>query len=103
VNTLHNLVHLLFGVWGVLAYASFDASRVYARVVAIAYAVLAIMGLFPHLNTVWGLIPIHGNDVWLHAVIAIAAAYFGWATVREPSYAAGTTAPVTTHGTDVTE
>lgn len=37
-----------------------------------------MMGLFPVLNTTFGLIPIFGNDVWLHAVTAIAAAYFGW-------------------------
>ena len=38
------------------------------------YAVLAVMGLVPALNTVFGFIPIHGHDVWLHAVIALAAA-----------------------------
>ena len=80
VNVLHNIVHLLFGVWGVFAYATFDASRLYARSVAIIYGVLAVMGLIPGLNTMFGLVPIHGHDVWLHAVIAIAAAYFGWAT-----------------------
>jgi hypothetical protein len=84
VNVLHNIVHLLFGVWGIFAYASFDASRIYARVVAISYALLTIMGLIPALNTVFGLVPIHGHDVWLHAVIALAAAYFGWATVPAP-------------------
>src|SRR5439155_20434903 len=85
VNVLHSLVHVLFGVWGIAAYFRFDASRFYARFVAVAYGLLAIMGLIPGLNTVFGLIPIHGNDVWLHAFIAIAAAYFGWASVREPS------------------
>ncbi len=88
VNLLHNLVHILFGIWGLAAYAGgFDASRVYARSVAVIYALLAIMGLIPqgNLNTTFGLIPIHGNDVWLHAVIAVAAAYFGWAVAREPT------------------
>src|SRR5688500_11854107 len=81
VNVLHNIVHLVFGAWGVFAYfASFDAARLYARVVAISYGLLTIMGLIPQLNTVFGLVPIHGHDVWLHAVIALAAAYFGWAT-----------------------
>ena len=54
VNLLHNLVHLLFGVWGIIAYRTFDASRVYARSVTIIYAVLAIMGVIPGLNTVFG-------------------------------------------------
>ena len=78
VNVLHNLVHLLFGLWGVLAYRSVSGSITYARIVAISYGVLAIMGLIPVLNTLFGLVPIHGADVLLHAVIAAAAAYFGF-------------------------
>jgi hypothetical protein len=87
VNLLHNLVHIAFGLGGIAAYGiGFDASRIYARTVALLYALMAIMGLIPaaKLDTAFGLIPIHGNDVWLHALIAVAAAYFGWATVREP-------------------
>src|SRR5687768_7261163 len=67
VNLLHNLVHLLFGAWGVMAYRSFDGSRLYARVVAIAYGVLAVLGIIPGpTGTMFGLVPIHGHDVWLH-------------------------------------
>ena len=36
------------------------------------------MGLIPGLNTVFGLIPLHGHDVWLHLILAAAAGYFGW-------------------------
>ena len=81
VNVVHNLVHLIFGVWGVVVWRNFTASRVYSRSVAVIYAVLAVMGLIPGLHTVFGLVPVHGNDVWLHGVIAIAAAYFGYAPV----------------------
>jgi uncharacterized protein DUF4383 len=42
------------------------------------YAVLLVMGLIPGLDTVMGLVPLHGNDVWLHAGIAAVAAYFGF-------------------------
>jgi hypothetical protein len=62
---------------------SWDSARLYARIVAVAYALLAVMGLVPALNTVFGLIPIHGHDVWLHAVIAAACAYFGFAAARD--------------------
>ncbi|MBV8686797.1 MAG: DUF4383 domain-containing protein [Alphaproteobacteria bacterium] len=78
VNMLHNIVHLLFGVWGVLAARSLTGSRMYFRAVAVIYALLTVMGLVPMLNTTFGLIPIYGNDVWLHALLAIVAAYFGW-------------------------
>src|SRR4051812_1777497 len=55
VNVLHNLIHVLFGIWGIFAYASFDASRIYSRSVALIYGLFVIMGLIPVLNTVFGL------------------------------------------------
>ena len=50
----------------------------FARGLTVVYGVLAVMGLIPVLNTTFGLIPIFGHDVWLHAGTAILAAYFGW-------------------------
>lgn len=82
VNVLHSLVHLLFGIWGIAAYRSFTGSRLYARSVAVIYGVLVIMGFIPGLSTVFGLVPLHGNDIWLHALIAISAAYFGFAATE---------------------
>jgi hypothetical protein len=78
VNTLHNIVHLLFGVWGLLAYRSFGGARTYARAVAIVYALFIVMGLIDGLNTTFGLVPLYGNDVWLHILLALPAAYFGF-------------------------
>jgi hypothetical protein len=79
VNVLHNVVHLAFGVWGAVAAAGIDASRTYARSVAIVYGLLTVLGLIPATNTAFGLVPIYGNDVWLHALLAGVAAYFGFA------------------------
>jgi hypothetical protein len=78
VNILHNIVHILFGLWGLLAYKSLAASKGYAKGVAIIYAVLTVAGLIPGLNTMFGLVPLFGNDIWLHALLALVAAYFGW-------------------------
>ena len=36
-------------------------------------------GLRPGLNTLFGLVPLYGHDVWLHALLALAGAYFGFA------------------------
>jgi hypothetical protein len=82
INVLHNAVHLIFGVWGLAAYRTFSAARWYARSVAVIYAIFAIMGLIPVLSTTFGLVPLYGNDVWLHILLAIVAAYFGWTSVR---------------------
>lgn len=78
VNILHNLVHILFGIWGLLAFRRFSAALFYARSVAIAYALLAAIGLIPGLNTLFGLVPLFGHDVWFHALLALVAAYFGF-------------------------
>ena len=78
VNLLHNLVHLLFGILGVVAFAGLFAPRVYAQIVAVAYGLLVVLGLFPATNTLFGLVPIYGNDVWLHLVLGVVAAYFGF-------------------------
>jgi hypothetical protein len=87
VNVLHNLVHILFGAWGLFAAGSLGAARNYARVVAIAYALLTLLGVIPATNTTFGLVPIYGHDIWLHALLAVGAAYFGFA------YRAAVTSP----------
>jgi hypothetical protein len=80
INVLHNIVHIAVGIWGLVSYRNYITARNYARGLAIFYGVLAIMGLLPVLNTVFGLIPIFGNNVLLHAITAVIAAYFGFRT-----------------------
>lgn len=81
VNVVHNLIHLAFGIWALglaLGKASVGAMRGYAKAVAVIYLVLALMGVFPFLNTTFGLVPIYGHDIWLHAALGAVAAYFGF-------------------------
>ncbi len=78
VNILHNLVHLGIGVWGILGSRSLSGARFFGRGLAIFYGLLAILGLIPATNTMFGLVPLYGNDVWLHGGTALIAAYFGF-------------------------
>ena len=43
------------------------------------------MGFIPalRLHTTFGLVPLYGNDIWLHAVLAIVAGYFGFVYRRD--------------------
>ena len=82
VNHVHNLVHLLIGAWGVVAYRSFGAARIFSKGLAGLYGVLAVLGLIPATETLFGLAPLYGHDVWLHAGTALLAAYFGFAPAR---------------------
>lgn len=78
INVLHNVVHLGIGIWGLVAYRNLGSSITFARGLAIIYGALTIMGFFPILKTTFGLIPVFGHDIWLHAITAIVAAYFGY-------------------------
>ena len=79
VNVLHNIVHIAFGIWGLIAARTVGAARGYAKAVAIVYALLTVLGLIPATNTTFGLVPIYGHDIWLHALLAAVAGYFGFA------------------------
>lgn len=83
VNIVHTLVHLFIGIWGLAAARNRTSPVTFARSLAVMYGVLAVMGILPLTNTVFGMIPIHSHDVWLHGVTAAIAAYFGW---REPAH-----------------
>lgn len=84
VNTLHNVVHLLFALLGIAAArGAIMSAKAYCQMVAVAYGLLVVMGLIPATNTTFGLIPIYGADVWLHLIIAVLAGYFGF-VAREP-------------------
>ena len=80
VNVLHNLVHILFGLWGIAASKTAGAARTYGKVTFIAYSLLMVMGLVPaaNLHTTFGLVPLYGHIIWLHAVLAAAGGYFGF-------------------------
>lgn len=88
INYLHNIVHLAIGLWGVLGSRSESGAVLFSRSIAILYGVLAVLGLISVTNTLFGLVPIYSHDVWLHALSAIIAAYFGWWAPR--GAAAGT-------------
>ena len=76
VNVAHNIVHLLFGLWGLAAARSFAGAKSFAQIVGVIYLVLAVLGFVD--PTGFGLIPIGGNDIWLHAAIGLVLSYVGF-------------------------
>lgn len=78
INVWHNLVHLAVGLLGIFASLSLGSARLFGGVLALFYGALALMGLFPPTQSALGLMPIFGNNVWLHALTAAIAAYFGF-------------------------
>ena len=85
VNMVHNIVHLLFGLWGLAASRSAGGSVGFFRAVAIIYALLAIMGLFEATKHGFGYVELGDKNVWLHAGLSVVGFFFGW--VNRPATA----------------
>lgn len=70
VSVLHNIVHLAFGVWGLVAAKGMRASRMFLLIGGIIYLVLWIYGLFAVGNDQLNFVPLNDADNWLHLVLA---------------------------------
>ena len=76
VNLLHNVVHLLFGIWGLAASRSWSGAKSFAQIAGVIYLVLAVCGFF--IPDGFGLVPLGGNDIWLHALLGLILAAVGF-------------------------
>ena len=77
-NYLHNAIRILVGLWGLAASTSLVGAITFNQIFAVLYFGEALLGLFPGANTLFGRMPIYGNDVWLNFLTAATAAYFGF-------------------------
>lgn len=84
VSVLHNIVHLLFGVVGLLAARYATGSRMYLVIGGVVYAVLWIYGLFTagH-DSGANFVPLNTADNWLHLVLAVGMIALGVILPRE--------------------
>lgn len=82
VSVLHNVVHLLYGIVGVLAARTAKASRSYLIVGGIIYLVLWIYGLVLHQNSDANFVPLNTADNWLHLFLGIGMIALGVITGR---------------------
>jgi hypothetical protein len=78
VNWIHNLVHLGVGITGLSLSRSVSKARGFAKGLTWFYGTLTVFGAIPALSMAFGLVPLHGWDVWLHGVTAAVAAYYGY-------------------------
>jgi hypothetical protein len=86
VNLLHNIVHLAFGIWGLAASRSWSGSKSYFTIAGVIYAVLTCVGFLSPSG--FGLVPLGGADIGLHAVLAIVM--LGIGLTAKPNSAAAT-------------
>lgn len=77
-NLLHNFVHLAIGVIGLYSSTGDRGAFNYNRFFGVSYLLLAVMGLLPLTKTLFGIMPIFGNNVWFNAVTGLIAAYYAF-------------------------
>jgi hypothetical protein len=93
VNAWHNIVHILSGALGLLAFrAGPDASRLFALAFGLIYLVVAIWGLIlGDQESILGFLPVNTEDNILHVILAVVGigAYLASKPQREVGAAAG--------------
>jgi hypothetical protein len=72
VSVLHNLVHLAFGVIGLVMARTATGARNYLVGGGIVYAVLWLYGLLIDHGSSANFVPFNNADNWLHLVLAVA-------------------------------
>ena len=77
VNIVHNIVHLAFGIWGIMAAKTSEGATMYCKVGGVIYLALGVLGFTTFIPGT--LVPLGGNDTYLHLVLGAVLAYFGFA------------------------
>jgi hypothetical protein len=83
VSILHNIVHLLFGVVGLLAGRTPGGARSYLLAGGIIYLVLFIYGLVIPMDGPANFVPVNSADNVLHLILAIGMVGLGVALGRQ--------------------
>ena len=89
VNLLHNIVHLLFGIWGLAASRSFTGAKQYGQIGGAIYLVLAVLGFVAPDG--FGMVPLGGNDIWLHVALGLGLLAAGFTAKPETVTSTGST------------
>ena len=90
VNLLHNVVHIAIGVWGLAAGRAYSTAVAYCKLVGFVYLALAALGFV--IPDAFGLIPIGGNDIWLHCLLGVVLVAVGFMAKEESAAASAVSA-----------
>jgi hypothetical protein len=76
VNLIHNIVHLAIGFWGMSASGDIGRAVQFCQVAGIVLIVLGLLGFF--VPDGFGLVPLGGNDPWIHLLSGLILALVGF-------------------------
>jgi hypothetical protein len=80
VSVLHNVVHLLFGVIGLVAARRAGGARVYLMVGGLVYLILCVYGLGTDSAGAPDFVPMNDADNWLHLGLGVGMIALGIGT-----------------------
>jgi hypothetical protein len=82
VSVLHNVVHLLFGIAGLVLGRTWDGARSFLIGGGIVYLVLWVYGLVTDHQSAANFVPVNNADNWLHLVLGLGMVALGVALTR---------------------
>ncbi|MEV6904340.1 DUF4383 domain-containing protein [Amycolatopsis sp. NPDC051372] len=92
VSTLHNIVHLLFGIVGLACARTSRAARLYLLIGGVVYLALWLYGLLIDHGSDANFVPLNNADNWLHLGLGLGMIALGLLTGREERTASTPTA-----------
>ncbi|MGR6319233.1 DUF4383 domain-containing protein [Micromonospora soli] len=82
VSVLHNIVHLLFGVAGLVLARTISGARTFLVGGGAIYLVLWLYGLVVDQHSTANFVPFNGADNWLHLLLGVGMIALGLLTTR---------------------
>ncbi|MFC6022859.1 DUF4383 domain-containing protein [Plantactinospora solaniradicis] len=82
VSVLHNIVHLLFGIVGLMLARTLDGARLYLIGGGAVYLALWLYGLIIGHDSPANFVPLNGADDWLHFFLGVGMIALGLLTGR---------------------
>lgn len=93
VSILHNIVHLLFGVAGIVMARAFSTAKLFLVGGGIIYLVLWIYGMLIDMDSSANFVPVNNADNWLHFVLGVGMVALGLLLPRLRTTGTTATAP----------
>jgi hypothetical protein len=82
-SILHNVVHLLFGLFGIAMARSWEGARKFLIVGGVIYLVLFVYGLLEHGDSGANFVPFNSADNVLNVALGVAMIALGWVLGRD--------------------
>jgi hypothetical protein len=79
VNLAHNILHIAFGLWALVAARSEKGAESFAQIAGVIFLILALLGFFT--PTGFGKLPLGNHNIWLHAIFGLVLIYFGFGSL----------------------